>query len=151
MNKNNNEKLIVILTVILFLALLYFFVNLFDLVKYNNVQAVSANDSEDLKILKNKNPINIDKIIKENKNINIREEMIYEQIDLEYNTQYINNDKLPSGTIQISQVGVTGLQDVITIKKFDGEELISDQIVASNVQKAPIDKIVEIGTGRRKK
>ena len=58
---------------------------------------------------------------------------------------------MPSGTIHVSQIGVTGIQDVITIKKFDGDELISEQIVASNVKKSSIDKIVEIGTGRRNK
>ena len=72
-------------------------------------------------------------------------------MNLEYSTQYINNDKLPSGTIHVSQIGITGIQDVITIKKYNGDELLSEQIVASNVKNASIDKIVEIGTGKQKK
>ena len=148
--KKGNEKLIVILTVSLFLALSYFCLNLFKLFEYRKVQAVSTVPSISIpEILKNKNPINIDKIINENKNIDTREEMIYEEQDLEYNTEYIDNENLPSGTIHVSQIGITGIQDVITIKKFKNDELVSEQIVASNVKKASIDKIVEVGTGKR--
>ena len=77
--------------------------------------------------------------------------MIYEEQDLEYTTQYIDNEELPSGTLHVSQIGITGIQDTITIKKYSGDELVSEQIVASNVKKAPINKVVEIGVGRRKK
>ena len=101
MNKKNGERLICIITIILFLALLYFCAN-----------------SEMITILKNQNPIDLNEVIQENRNINIIEEMIYEEQDLEYNTQYINNESLPSGTIHVSQIGVTGIQDVITIKNL---------------------------------
>ena len=152
MNKKSGERLVCIITIILFLALLYFCANMFNLLKYRSVQAVSSDSSlEMITILKNQNPIDLNEVIQENRNINTKEEMIYEEQDLEYNTQYINNENLPSGTIHVSQIGVTGIQDVIIIKKFDGDELISEQIVASNVKKSSIDKIVEIGTGRRNK
>ena len=152
MNKKSGERLVCIITIILFLALLYFCANMFNLLKYRSVQAVSSDSSlEMITILKNQNPIDLNEVIQENRNINAKEEMIYEEQDLEYNTQYINNENLPSGTIHVSQIGVTGIQDVIIIKKFDGDELISEQIVASNVKKSSIDKIVEIGTGRRNK
>ena len=112
---------------------------------------ITTNEMDVPKILNNKNAVNIDEIIDKNRNINIREEMIYEEQDLEYTTQYIDNENLPSGTIHVSQVGITGKQDVITIKKYNDNELISEQIVASNVKKAPINKVVELGIGRRKK
>ena len=151
MNKKKYDKLIVIFTIILFFALFYFCVNLWGLLDYKKVQAVTTSNDEKLEVLENKNPIDIDKLIEKNKNIDIREEMIYEKQDLEYTTEYKNNDKLPSGTIHVSQLGITGSQDVITIKKYEGDELISEQIVASNIIIAPINKVVEIGTGRRKK
>ena len=148
--KKGNEKIIVLLTVSLFLALSYFCLNLFNLLEFKKVQAVSTvSDNFVPEIQKNKNPVNIDKIIKENRNIDTREEMVYEEQYLEYNTEYIDNENLPSGTIHVSQIGMTGIQDVITIKKYKGDELVSEKIVASNVKKASIDKIVEIGTGKR--
>ena len=83
--KRGNEKIIIVLTISLFLALSYFCLNLFNLLEFRKVQAVSTISNNSIpKILKNKNPINIDKIIKENKNIDTREEMIYEEQDLEY-------------------------------------------------------------------
>ena len=149
MSRKSNDKLIIILTVVLFVVLLYFCFNLFRLLEYKKSKALAtSSDEEVVEILENENPIKIEKIIKQNKNIETREEMIYEKQDLEYNTKYVKNDKLPSGTIQVSQLGVTGLQDVITIKKFQGDDLISEQIVANNIIKAPIDKTIEIGTGR---
>ena len=152
MNKKGSEKLVVSLTIVLFLVLLYFCTNMFNLLDYRKVQAVSSIDNiNSYEVFENQNPIDISKIIDENKNIDTREELIYEEQDIEYSTQYINNDKLPSGTIHVSQIGVTGVQDVITIKKYNGDELLSEQIVASNVRKTSIDKIVEIGTGKRKK
>ena len=39
--------------------------------------------------------------------------------------------------------------NTITIKKYNGDELISEQIVANNIKKASVNKIVEIGTGKR--
>lgn len=58
--------------------------------------------------------------------------------------------------IQICQVvlckcrkyGSDGLQEVITIKKYINNEFNDEQIVASNVKKPSIDKVVEIGTGK---
>ena len=148
MKKKGNEKKIIILTVLLFLSLLYFCVNL---LKLKTVQAVSIENNEIQSVLINKNPLNLDEILNSNKENDIREEMNYEKNDLEYTTKYIKNEDLPSGTIHVSQIGINGIQDVISIKRYKGDELISEKIVASNVKKASVDKIVEIGVGKRKK
>ena len=68
--------------------------------------------------------------------------MILEEIDLEHTTLYINNSKLPTGTMHVTQMGIDGKQDVITIKKYNNDELVSEQIVASNIKKASINKVV---------
>ena len=151
MKKDSKEKVIFIFTILLFLALLYFFAQMFNLLEIKKAQAINvfASEIEIPDILINRNPIDIDKVITKNKNINIKEEMIYEEQDLEYTTQYINNEELPSGTMHVSQIGIHGIQDVITIKKYHGDELISEQIVANNIKKASVNKIVEIGTGKR--
>lgn len=150
--KDNNQKILVIIITILFVILLLFCINNFDLLNKKSIQSSNVEEhvAKAPKILINENPINIHKIIDENRNINIKEEMTYEEQNLEYNTRYENNEDLPSGTIHVSQIGITGLQDTITIKKYKNDELFSEQIVASNVKKAPIDKIVEIGVGKGK-
>ena len=49
--------------------------------------------------------------------------------------------------MQVVQEGKDGKQKVVAIKKYQEGILISEEIVADNVVKASIDKIVEIGTG----
>lgn len=153
MEKKSKEKAIVILTILLFLFLLYFCVEIFYNLRQKTIQAayIEQFEYELPEILENQNPIDIEMIIDKNRNIDIREEMFYEEIDLEYTTQYIDNENLPSGTIHVSQIGINGTQDVITVKKYKGDELISEQIVASNIRKTSVNKIVEIGTGKREK
>ena len=153
MEKKSKEKAIIILTILLFLFLLYFCVEVFYNLKQKTIQAsyIEQPPYETPEILENQNPIDIEMVIDKNRNIDIREEMFYEEIALEYTTQYIDNENLPSGTIHVSQIGINGTQDVITVKKYKGDELISEQIVASNIKKTSVNKIVEIGTGKRKK
>jgi len=153
MKKEHNEKAIIILTIFLFLILLYFCAQIYEKIWKKTIQAsyVEQIAVEVPEILKNQNPIDIIQMIEKNRNVDIREEMVYEEMDLEYTTQYVDNEDLPSGTIHVSQIGMTGVQNVITIKKYKGDELISEQIVASNIQKPSVNKIVEIGTGKRKK
>lgn len=142
------KKVIFIFTFFLFIFIIFFY----KLLYFKQVQEVSSNGllNEKLELIENCNPINIEEVIKKNKNLDIKEEMFYETSELEYMTQYIENDNLPKGTIHVIQMGITGVQDIITIRRFDGEKLEYEKIVANNVKKASIDKIVEIGTGKRK-
>lgn len=96
---------------------------------------------------KNQNPVNINKILTENTSTQIEQEMVAEEICLEYTTEYRNNSELPSGTIQVLQEGRDGKQNAIIIKKYIDGELISEELVAETLTKASINKIVEIGTG----
>lgn len=149
MKKYVNSKTVGFLTIILFFSLIYFFIDTFGFFKTKAVEA-SSEDFSEIKVLKNENPIDINKVLNENTKDEIKEEMIFEEIDLEYTTTYINNDKLPSGTIHVTQLGKEGKQDVITIKTYSNNKLVSEKIVASNLKRAAINKTVEIGTGRGK-
>ena len=86
----------------------------------------------------------ITETIKENTKIIKKEEISQEEEDLEYNTTYKTNKDLPKGTIQVIQEGRDGKQQVITKKYYEGEELVNETI-ETNITKASLDKIVEIG------
>ena len=105
----------------------------------------------DFKLQKNANPLNIEEILEKNTSSNIKEEISVEEIDLEYNTEYKNNSELPKGTIQIIQEGKDGKQKVIAIKKYEDDNLISENVITDTIEKAAINKIVEIGTGKSNK
>lgn len=96
----------------------------------------------------NQNPIDLDKIIKENTFEKVKQEMVVEQTDLEYTTIYRNNPDLPSGMMQVLQEGRAGLKNAIIIKKYQEDILVSEQQMAENILKAPVERIVEIGTGK---
>ena len=74
------------------------------------------------------------------------EELIVESFDLEYTTTYIEDASLANGLLQIVQEGRDGTQEVTVKKKYINGELISEEVVKTKVTKAPINKIVKIGT-----
>ena len=114
------------------------------------IQAIEKNETYSNTLKKNVNPIKIEEILEQNTSSNVTEEMNIEEIDLEYNTEYKNNNNLPKGTMQVVQEGKDGKQKVIAIKKIENGNLTSEEIVADYILKPSINKIVEIGTGNKK-
>lgn len=110
-------------------------------------EAVSVYSNSEELIINNENPLDIENIILENTDVKLEEQMVLEEIDLEYTTEYRNNNDLPKGTIQVVQEGRDGKQNAIIIKKYENGELISEELVAENLIKASVNKIVEVGTG----
>ena len=98
---------------------------------------------------KNSNPIDLESIIKQNTSITTKEEMTIEEIDMEYTTRYKTNDELAKGVVQVLQEGRVGKKNAVIIKKYENDELISEEQVAENIIKAPVERIVEIGSGSR--
>jgi len=146
MKKYIFSKSIGVFTIILFFVLIYFFINTFNIFTVKEVQAYS--NLNEVSILNNKYPLKIYNILNSNTIDSIKEEMIVEEIDLEYTTKYINNENLPNGTIHVTQIGEDGRQEFIKIKKYNNDILESEKIVASNIKKGAINKIVEIGIGK---
>lgn len=91
--------------------------------------------------------IDIDEIIDENINKTITQEIITEDVDLEYTTIYRNNSDLAKGQIQVIQEGRDGKQTVINRKTYQNGELIKEEQTGNVITTASIDKIVEVGTG----
>lgn len=85
---------------------------------FYKTEQVSGN-LENYEVLKNEHPIDIENILKENTASKIEEEMVIEEIDLEYTTEYRNNSELPKGTIQVLQEGRDGKQNAVIIKKYE--------------------------------
>ena len=132
------------------IVFIIFFVLLFFCVRFvYSVEKVPKNEFvEKSMVLKiNQYPLDINEILYNNTKEVLEEELILEEMDLEYNTIYNENPDLPTGTIHIVQMGINGKQDIITIKKYKNDELYVEEIVSNNIKRASINKIVEIGTG----
>lgn len=91
--------------------------------------------------------INIDEIVENNTKIKKVEKLELQETDIEFTTQYIENSSLAKGKIQVLQEGVDGKQNSVLKNIYEGDKLISSTQVSSQITKASIDKIVQIGTG----
>ena len=138
------KKIFVGMIIILLLLIIYIIYNIYS----NKIVSYASNDNVDIQI-SNAQKVDVENIIKQ-KQQSSKEEILVEEIDLEYITEYKNNKELPKGTIQVAQEGRSGLQQV-TIKRTiqpDGE--IKEEQINSIIIKSAVNKIVEIGTGKSK-
>ena len=139
----SNSIIIFVSSVVLLIITALFCFKIFGI----NSQETVASNYIIIRPKKNENPIDLKEILKENTSNEIVEEMVLEEIDLEYSTEYRNNDSIPKGTIQVVQEGRDGKQEAIIIKKYKNDELISEELVSENLIKASVNRIVEVGTG----
>lgn len=91
--------------------------------------------------------IDIDSYIENNSKAGIKEEYTVEEVELEFLTKYKNNASLPKGTLQVTQEGRKGKQQITTKKTYENDQLISEEQVSAKITKAAVNKIVEVGTG----
>ena len=94
----------------------------------------------------NSKKINIEEIVEQNTKVQKIEILEEQEIDVEFTTQYIENNSLAKGKIQVLQEGVDGKQNAVLKNIYEGDELISSTQVSSRITKASVDKIVQVGT-----
>lgn len=138
----------ILMLLIFILALSGFFVvyQSFKKTVYASSRGVASNQI--LEIKENDEPIDVYEIIQKNIHKDTTEEVVTEEVELEYTTLYQNNDKLGRGTIRVLQEGRNGLQKVTIKNMYEKGELISSKQLDSKVIKSSIQKIVEIGTAQ---
>ena len=149
MKKRGFKKILNVITAILLVTIIIVVIYIASLIlKQKNITYASTQNMNEGKYeLIEKNTVNIDEIIKENISSVKKEEIIKNEIDLEYTTKYNDNSELPAGMIQVIQEGSEGKQEIVTKKTYSGDELIKEETVGHTVTKAAIDKIVEVGSG----
>ena len=144
-----NKKKTVLSVVVFLITLSIIFVAVF--IKFSNKSESLATNAENVeeKTYEKANieEFNINEIINNNTAEPIREEIVSEEVDLEYTTIYQNSNSIPKGKVQVSQEGRDGKQIVITKKKYQGNELVGEEQTGRTIKVAAVDKIVQIGTG----
>ena len=139
----SKEKIILIITMLIVLIILYILYSIY--INQTTSYATTTQNVEEIKI-SNAEKIEIEKYLQENQKENL-EEIITEEVELEYITQYKNNSSLAKGTIQVLQEGRTGTQQITIKRKYDENgEIISEEQINSIIIKSAVNKIVEIGT-----
>lgn len=92
------------------------------------------------------NPINMMNIISENISAFTKKEIINKEIDVEYETKYVENCLLPKDEQKITQEGQTGKIEQTVILSYENGELVNENIINEVVIAEPIEKIIEVGT-----
>lgn len=136
-----------VINILFFIILFLVIISVYYLVH----DTVNAN-SQDI-IIENKNYIKTDietsfdlnKIIQENET-KLVQEIVTEEMDLEYITEYRESSNVPKGEINVIEQGLDGKKEVYIRKIYENENLVSEEIIGSKVIKAAVDKIVEVGT-----
>lgn len=91
--------------------------------------------------------INIEDIIQQNIQEEIKTVIETQIVELEYQTEYQNTNALALGTIKVLNQGEDGKQELIIKKEYKGETLISDEQIGRRVVTPAINKIIQIGRG----
>ena len=134
---------------------LFFIILLYSIIFYNLYfsKEVFASDNternEEKVRISNASEINIEEIIDKNTNNGRKEEISVHEETLEYITKYRTNNKLPKGMVQVVQEGREGKQEITTKKVYEKEQLIEEIQMSSKIKKASVNKIVEVGNGKK--
>lgn len=139
----SKEKIILIITILTALIAIYILYNIY--INQTTLYATTTPNVAEVEI-SNAEKVEIEKYLQENQNENL-EEIITEEVELEYITQYKNNSSLPKGTMQVLQEGRTGTQQITIKRTYDEKgEIINEEQISSIIIKSAVNKIVEIGT-----
>jgi len=142
--KNNISEKNVEKSILLFFAVFIMFV--FSCTAWSVYDRAFGKGME-IVLYRNENPINLEKILEENISLQMEEELIIEEIDVEYITTYVENAALPKGTIQVIHEGRDGRQNIFILKKYKDGEIVSEEIVSEKIIKDASNRVVEVGVG----
>ena len=140
--------LFIIIAITLVIAIIFAVFNTFKTPKIDEVTIYNPVAESDIEIVQRSDDKEIDlhSIISQNEQEVLIEQIIRQEMNIDFNTQYRENSSLKSGQMQTIQEGKDGKQDAITRCAFKNGELISTSLISSVVTESSIDKIVEIGT-----
>ncbi|MCR5185719.1 MAG: G5 domain-containing protein [Clostridia bacterium] len=93
----------------------------------------------------NKAPMNTMGIIANNISNYTKKDIVTEEITLEYETQYMDNDQMPIGETRIIQAGEFGYKNRTVIRTYESDTLIDEKIINEELTKSTMDEVIEVG------
>lgn len=148
MKSKEKKKLIFAISLISILIIIYIIYNIYS----NHIVSYASNEQIEEKNIEisEAEKIKIEDILQKTEQQENKEEIVTEEIDLEYITEYKNNKELPKGEIQVVQEGRTGIQQVTLRRTYNENQEIQEEQINSVIIKSAVNKIVEIGTSSTK-
>ena len=149
--KTKEKKIKITLKLIIYMCFAFFgllylflFCNMYFPINKTQAKETIAK-SEEIKI-RQENEIDINGEIQENSKTFETDQIIKREETLEYLTEYRTNKEIPKGVSYVVQEGRKGVQEIITKTVLDTNgNILSEEIIGTNIIKAPFNKVVEIG------
>lgn len=95
---------------------------------------------------KNNNSINMMNVISQNISELTQKEIIAKEVEIPFETKYVDNNTLPKDEENVIQPGRVGYIEQTLIKTFENGELISEEILSEFKKSEPVEEIIEVGT-----
>ena len=143
--KNRDPLSIAMLTVVVLLGITMFSSN-YIFAKEDE----SNNENKKKEIIgtfeKNENIINIQQILIDNINTTESKELLTTQRNIDFETEYVENSKLPKDEQKVSREGVQGIEEVSFIRTSTNSEIVNDTIIGIKTIQEPTTQIIDVGT-----
>lgn len=95
---------------------------------------------------KNNNTINMMNVISENISELTKKEILVQEEEIPFETQYVENDTLPKDEENVIQPGELGVLEQTLIRTYENNELISEEVINESTRTEPVEEIIEVGT-----
>lgn len=94
----------------------------------------------------NNDSIDMMEVISTNISEKTRKEIETKHLEINYETKYVDNDKLPKGEEKVIQTGKFGYKDQTVIKTYENGEITDEKIINEVIDFNPVDLVIEVGT-----
>lgn len=126
---------------------LLFVIMFFTLVNSNSIFATSEEEKVAIaQYEENQFPIEIMEILSNNISSSTKKEIITSEIEVPYETTYVENSQLPLNEEVIIENGKVGYIDQTVIKTYENDELISENVISEITKTETVTEVIEKGT-----
>lgn len=94
----------------------------------------------------NEEKLNLMNTISENISSFTKKEIINKEVDIEFETKYVETNLLPKDEQKVVQEGVLGKLEQTIIQTYENKNLVSEEIINELTTLEPTEKIIEVGT-----
>ena len=98
------------------------------------------------KFEENDNTIDMMNVISQNISELTKKEIIIKEVEIPFETQYVENDTLPKDEQNVIQPGELGYLEQTLIRTFENDELTSEEVINEFTKTEPVEEIIEVGT-----
>ena len=94
----------------------------------------------------NENALDMMEIVSRNINEVTQKEIVTEEVEVPFETVYIENKQLPKDEEIVAQEGRNGINKLTKIRTFENDSLVDENVISMVMLNLPINRVIEKGT-----